>query len=167
MYRIKYSKEAVAAAIDSLAGKIQVKNNTVFLVMMNGGAWFAHELVSRLGDIPVRVEYARVSSYQGKEQKELNISYMPDVDWKGKEVIILDDICDSGNTVNSVYKWLLPKEPESVRLVTLLARKGKYRLNEGLVLQCGIEDASGDFFVGCGLDDNGIARNLPYVGVVN
>ncbi len=167
MYKVKYSKETVAAAIDRLAGKIKVKDNTVFLVLMNGGVWFAHELISRFHELPVRVEYARVSSYKGKEQSVLNISYIPDIDWKGKDIIVLDDICDTGNTMNHVYVWLQEQEPESVRLVTLLSRKGRYRLNEGIELMSAIEDDSDDFFVGCGLDDNGYARNLPYVGIVN
>ena len=166
MYRIKYSQQAVATAIDRIAEKIEVKDNTVFLVLMNGGAWFAHELIRRFADRALRIEYARVSSYKGKQQEKIAISYMPDVEWKGKDVVILDDICDSGKTANSMYLWLQDKQPESVRLVTLLSRKGRYKLQSPLRLTSCIEDDSDDFFVGCGLDDNGYARNLPYIGVV-
>ena len=166
MYRVKYSRQTVAATIDRLARQITVHENTVFLVLMNGGAWFAHELISRLGDVLVRTEYAKVSSYAGKTRQELNITYMPEVDWQGKEVIVLDDICDSGNTTNCIYEYLQQHSPASVQFVTLLSRRGKCRLNEGVHLTAGIEDESEDFFVGCGLDDNGYARNLPYVGIV-
>ncbi len=165
MYTIKYSKETVSAVIDHLASQITVNENTVFLVLMNGGAWFAHELVSRLGDVPLSIEYAKVSSYSGKNRGELKITYMPDVDWKQKEVIVLDDICDSGNTLNCIYSWLMPHSPASVRFYTLLSRIHKLQLEEGVCLTSGIEDESDDFFVGCGLDDNGMARNLPFVGV--
>lgn len=166
MYRVKYSQQQVSAVIDRLASQLEIHENTVFLVLMNGGAWFAHELIARFPDIPVRIEYAKLSSYHDNRRGELLITYMPEVDWKGKEVIVLDDICDSGNTLNCVYTWLMQREPEAVRVITLLSRKGHYQLVDGLNLTSGIEDDSEDYFVGCGLDDNDKARNLPYVGVV-
>ena len=166
-YRIKYSASEVSAAIDRLAAGVTLTPDTVFLVLMNGGVWFAHELIRRFGHEPVCVEYAKVSSYEGKERGRLNAAYLPQDGWKGKGVIVLDDICDSGNTLNSIYAWLQTKEPASIAFMTLLARKGRYRLEADMQLTAGIEDDSDDFFVGCGLDDNGIARNLPYIGVVN
>lgn len=166
MYKIKYSKELVAQTINRLAADICITENTRLLVLMNGGAWFAHQLIDRLGDTPLQIEYAKVSSYEGKERGELNIKYMPEIDWQGKEVIVLDDICDSGNTMNCIYSWLQQFSPASVRFITLIVRKGRCRLNEGVCLTAGIEDMSDDFFVGCGLDDNGKARNLPYIGIV-
>ena len=166
MYRIKYTKEEVSAAIDRLAAQITPSADTVFLVLMNGGAWFAHELTRRLGDVPLRIEYARLSSYEGKEQGSLCISYMPQIEWRSKDVIVLDDICDTGKTANAVNSYLAPYNPASMKLITLLSRKGRYHLTEGIEFMSGIEDDSGDFFVGCGLDDNGIARNLPYIGIV-
>ncbi|MBR1564708.1 MAG: hypothetical protein IJ650_05110 [Paludibacteraceae bacterium] len=165
MYKIKYSKEEVSAVIDKLAESVVLKENTVFLVLMNGGAWFAHELISRFGNTPVREEYAKVSSYAGQTRGSLKVTYLPEIDWEGKEIIVLDDICDSGNTLNNIHAWLQTKNPADVRFITLLARKGRYTLDEGVKLTAGILDESEDFFVGCGLDDNSMARNLPYVGV--
>lgn len=167
MYRIKYSKEQISETIDRLAAQLTVTNNTVFLVLMNGGAWFAHELISRFGNTPIRLEYAKLSSYNGQQQGEINVVYMPNIDWAGKDVIVLDDICDSGSTLKCVHQLLEPLQPHSVKFVTLLSRKGHYNLPQGTTLIPGIEDESGDFFVGCGLDDNGLARNLPFIGVVN
>ncbi len=165
MYPVKYSAQEVSAAIDRLAQTVVINENTVFLVLMNGGAWFAHELIRRFGNTPVREEFAKVSSYSGQQRGNLKITYIPDVDWQDKEVIVLDDICDSGNTLNNIHAWLKDKHPQDIRFITLLARKGRYTLDEGVKLTVGIEDDSDDFFVGCGLDDNNMARNLPYVGV--
>lgn len=165
MYKIKYSQELISATIDRLASNLVINQNTVFLVLMNGGAWFAHELISRLGSTPVRIEYAKLSSYNGQQQGQIKEIYMPQIDWADKEVIVLDDICDSGSTLKYVYDTLQPHQPKSINFITLLSRKGHYQLSEYIHLTSGIEDESGDFFVGCGLDDNGIARNLPFVGV--
>lgn len=166
MYQIKYSQEAVSGAIDNLATQIKVNDNTKFLILMNGGVWFGQQLIARLGDLPLEIEYGKVSSYEGKKHGELNIKYMPETNWNGKEVIVLDDICDSGNTLNSIYRWLQQFSPASIHFITLLVRKHRCRLDNGINLTAGIEDFSDDFFVGCGLDDNGKARNLPYIGVV-
>ena len=167
MYKVKYSQQQVSSVITDLAKKIHVTENTVFLVLMNGGAWFAHELISRLNDMSVRVEYAKVSSYHGKERGQLSINYMPDVDWNGKSVVVLDDICDSGNTLNCIYEWFKQYQIADIRFVTLILRKHRMQLDKGVTLLTGIEDESDDFFVGCGLDDNSFARYLPYIGIVD
>lgn len=166
MYRVKYSQELVSETIDRLASMIELTDNTRFLVLMNGGAWFAHKLIERLGVVPVEIEYAKVSSYEGQQRGELDIVYISKTGWEGKDIIVLDDICDSGNTTNAIYSWLQQFSPKSVKFFTLLVRKKRYQIEQGVELVAGIEDESDDFFVGCGLDDNGMARNLPYVGVV-
>lgn len=166
-YPVKYSIQTVSDAIDRLAAYIQPDSQTVFLVLMNGGAWFAHQLFNRFGTLPITIEYAKLSSYKGKTRGQLSFVYAPSAEFHDKHIIVLDDICDSGTTLCAVHRWLALQQPASVRFFTLLARKGRYTLDDGMSLTVGIEDDSDDFFVGCGLDDNGRARNLPYVGVVN
>ncbi len=165
MYPIKYDEKTVQAAIDRVYEQISpLTENTVFLVLMNGGVWFAHELFRRFHDIPLEVYYAKASSYSGKQQGELNITYMPEVDYIGKHVIVLDDICDSGHTIEAFYNYLKAQNAASISFATLIYRVGASSLSKEIHLVSGIEDASGDFFVGCGLDDNNQARNLPYIG---
>ncbi len=164
-YPVKYDAATVQQAIDRIYAQLPpITDNTIFLVLMNGGIWFSHELIHRYGNTPLRVYYAKVSSYKGKEQGTLDITYLPELRYAGKDFIVLDDICDTGNTINSIYTYLQEKGVNSVRFVTLIDREG-YQLQEGVELISGIHDASGDFFVGCGLDDNDLARNLPYIGI--
>ncbi len=164
-YPVKYSESAVQEAIDKVFEQLPVlTDNTIFLVLMNGAVWFAHELIKRYGTTPVKVYYAKVSSYEGKERGELEITYMPKIQFEGADVIVLDDICDSGTTVNTIYDYLLEHKAQSVRFATLVKRANAALLPH-IELTSGIHDASGDFFVGCGLDDNDNARNLPYIGI--
>ncbi len=165
-YPVKYSEAAVQEAIDRVYAQISpLAENTIFLVLMNGGVWFSHELFRRFGRENLTVYYAKVSSYEGKEQGELDITYLPQIRFAGANVIVLDDICDTGNTINCIYQYVTPHQPASIRFATLLERKGMSNLLPEIELITGIQDDSKDFFVGCGLDDNDKGRTLPYVGV--
>ncbi len=165
-YKVKYPAEVVQEAIDRIYTQLTpLPENTIFLVLMNGGVWFAHELFRRFNEEPIAVFYAKVSSYEGKEQGDLNVAYLPTIRFAGANVVVLDDICDTGNTVNAMYQYIAQHQPASVRFVTLLERVGTSNLLPEIELISGIQDNSKDFFVGCGLDDNDKGRTLPYVGV--
>ncbi len=163
-YPVKYDAQEVQQAVEQVYAQLPTLTpDTIFLVLLNGGIWFAQEVFRRYENTPLTVYYIKVSSYCGKEQRELRKDYLPEIDFKGKNVIVLDDICDSGNTINAIHKYVLDQGAASILFATLIARKG-YRLEEDVALIAGILDDSTDFFVGCGLDDNDAARNIPYIG---
>ncbi len=165
-YLVKYDEAAVQAAIDSVYAQLSpLAEDSIFLVLMNGGAWFSHELLRRFGRENLTVYYAKVSSYEGKEQGELDITYLPNIRFADKHVIVLDDICDTGNTINCIYHYIAKHQPASIQFATLVERVGASNLVPEVKLISGIQDHSKDFFVGCGLDDNDKGRNLPYIGV--
>ncbi len=165
-YPVKYDEAAVQAAIDSIYARLTpLAENTVFIVLMNGGAWFAHQLFERFGRENLTIYYAKVSSYEGKKQGDLDITYLPQIRYAGANVVVLDDICDTGNTINCIYNYIAPHQPSSITFATLIERVGASNLLPAIQLISGIADASKDFFVGCGLDDNDKGRNLPYVGI--
>ncbi len=164
-YPVKYDAQEVQQAIEQVYANLpSLTPDTIFLVLLNGGVWFAQELLRRYENEPLVVYYIKVSSYHGKEQGTLRKDYLPEIDFKGKNVIVLDDICDTGNTINAIYHYVLDAGAASVSFATLIARTG-YALEAGVELVTGIVDDSKDFFVGCGLDDNDEARNLPYIGI--
>ncbi len=164
-YPEKYSEKAVQKAIKELFGQLpELTPDTIFLVLMNGGIWFSHELLKHYGNMPVVLHYAKVTSYEGKERGKLNLDFMPAIDWKGKTVIVLDDICDTGTTVKVMHNYLKEHKAGSILFATMIERADA-DLPADIHVISAIHDASGDFFVGCGLDDNGCARNLPYIGV--
>lgn len=166
MYRIKYSSNTVQKAINDIAEKVHITDNSYLLILMNGGMWFAHELIRRFLTPPPFVNVIKISSRVGKEQSDLKIEYLPLMNLEGKDVIVVDDICDSGITLNAISDWLAEQHSASQTFVTLIKRKGGH-LREDINLITGIVDDSGDFFVGCGMDNNGKDRYLPYLGVID
>lgn len=168
MYHVKYSKLQVEIAIRKMARKLKkehiVHEDTVYIVMLTGGVWFACHLFDALGNASNEVHYIKGHSYAAKERCEFMWDYLPEINVKGRDVVILDDICDSGETLKIVHEHF-SKEAHSVIAVTLMQRIPRI-LPENIRLYACIDDHSTQFFVGCGLDNNGRGRLLNYVGTV-
>jgi len=107
-----------------------------------------------------------VSSYHGKAQTSGDVSFneitLPEV--AGRDVLILDDILDSGHTLAAVRETLEPAKPHSIRVCVLLSKK-KQRAREVDADYVGFE-IEDEFVVGYGLDFRERYRNLPYIGVL-
>jgi hypoxanthine phosphoribosyltransferase len=107
-----------------------------------------------------------ISSYSGTSSGNMIIRKDVSADLEGRHVVILEDIFDTGNSLNFTYNHLLAKNPASLRICTLLDKPE--RRNPAVTLQ---PDYTGfvipnEFVVGYGLDYNEHYRNLPYVGVL-
>lgn len=169
MYRIKYTESFVRERIAETAHRLQqegiLNDQVVYLVMLSGGIWFAQHLMDSLGTISNAIYYVKGHSYRGKERGEFVWDYLPQMDIQGKQVVVLDDICDSGATTNALFHYLTDAKASRIEFVTLLQR-ATAQLDNGIRVHTCIMDDSKDFFVGCGLDDNDLCRNLPYVGVI-
>jgi len=168
MYKCKYSRLSVRLSIRQMAKKLQrehlISDDTIFLVMLSGGVWFASKLFDALGDMPNSVYYIKGHSYTNNERGQFIWDMMPDIDLKGREVIIIDDICDSGETLLAIQQLLQAQEVGRLTAVTLLKRC-PCQVEQHLTLYSCIADSSKDYFVGCGLDDKGHSRLLRYIGV--
>lgn len=167
-YRIKYSVQEVARKIAQMQREVFAclgqSSDAVCVVLTDGGIFFSSKILFD-SLIPLDVRYVKVSSYHGKEQGEICINDVALGSVAGKNVFVFDDICDSGNTVNAVNALLKKRKAATVKYITLIKRAGAV-LDEDVDLMYGFCDDSEDFFVGCGLDDNGKGRNIPYIGVV-
>ncbi|MBQ0136422.1 MAG: hypothetical protein KBS40_00235 [Bacteroidales bacterium] len=167
MYRIKYSKQKVAGAIRNMAKTLKeehvVNDDTVFLVMLTGGVWFATHLFDALGDMPNEVYYIKGHSYASQSREQFVWDYIPNIDLRGRNVVIIDDICDSGETIKAAYEKLSPVA-KSITAITLM-RRIPNALPQEIKLYACIDDDSTQFFVGCGLDDNGPGRLLRHIGI--
>lgn len=162
------SEEEVDSRICELAKQISedyVGKEIHLVVILKGSVFFACELAKRL-TVPVTMDFMTVSSYgdgmvsAGKimVKKEL------DEDIIGREVLIVEDIVDSGNTLFHLRKLLSARQPESLKIVTLLD-KPERRVVEIETDYCGFQIPD-KFVVGYGLDYGQKYRNLPYIGVV-
>lgn len=138
----------------------------VIVGVLKGVVVFYSDMVREI-KVPCQFDFMWISSYAGTNSTG-NMVVKRDVsaDIKGRHVLILEDIYDTGNSLDYTYKHLLSKEPASLKVCTLLDKPE--RRKEGITLQ---PDYTGfvipnKFVVGYGLDYNEHYRNLPYVGVL-
>lgn len=163
------SKEAIETRIQEMADKInrEYEGQEVHLIgILKGSVFFVCELAKRL-TIPVTMDFMSVSSYGAGTESTGRVKIVMDLSEsiKGQNVIIVEDIIDSGNTLSYLMPLLSGREPASIRLVTLLDKPDR-RQKEVPVDDTGftIPDA---FVVGYGLDYAQKYRNLPYIGVID
>ena len=132
----------------------------VMLCLLTGGFMFFTELVKEI-NMDVECEFMRVKSYIKRKQGDIKITKDLETPIKGKHVYIVDDILDSGNTLNAVEKFLKIKEPKSLSVVTMLTRKDSPKSNLNHLNAFMIHD---EWVVGFGLgDDDGYCRNYTSV----
>ena len=170
---VKYDSAEVQRFINKLSyeliNRMLAGKEYTVLTLLDGGMFLTGELMRRLSNFTkafIENKTMKVSSYHDKNRGELKFDYVPDVDWKGKRVIVIDDFCDSGNTINQIYRYLKDHEAETIEFYTLLAREG-YQLDPGVVLHYGKLDDTKNFYIGCGLDDNGYKRHVDYIYYIN
>ena len=133
--------------------------------VLKGGAFFMCELAKRI-TIPVSLDFMSVSSYGGATASSGIVRIVKDLDESldGKDVIVVEDIVDSGRTLNYLLTLLRERKPASLKLCTLLD-KPERRVEEVFVDYTGFQIPD-EFVVGYGLDFDQKYRNLPYIGVV-
>lgn len=136
------------------------------LCVLKGGSFFLCELAKRI-TVPVSLDFMSVSSYGGETKSSGIVKIVKDLDdpIKGKHVIVVEDIVDSGRTLSYLMEMLKKREPESLALCTLLD-KPERRVTDVHVDYTGFQIPD-EFVVGYGLDYDQRYRNLPYIGIVH
>lgn len=140
-------------------------NNLILLGLLKGCVPFMSDLMKHI-DLPVELEYMNVSSYKGGISSSGDIKILMDINTSvvDRDILICEDIVDTGKTLNTIVKLLLYRGAKSVEVVTLLDKP------EGRVIPftpkyIGVTIPK-YFVVGYGLDFDELYRNLPYVGVL-
>ena len=161
-------EEKVDARIREIGEQIsrEYAGKSVHLIcILKGSVYFTCELAKRI-TVPVTMDFMQCSSYGGDTKSSGIVRIVKDLDEsiEGKEVIIIEDIIDSGRTLRHLKKLLSQRNPASLKICTLLD-KPERRVVDVDVEYVGfqIEDK---FVVGYGLDYDQQYRNLPYIGVV-
>ena len=166
--RVLKSEEEVDARIQALGEQISrdYAGKEIYMIgILRGSVFFMCELAKRI-DVPVMLDFMCVSSYGDSTKSSGNVRISKDVDGDivGKDVLIVEDIIDSGHTLSKLKKVLQERHPDSVRICTLLDKQERREVEvEGDYVGFSIPD---EFVVGYGLDYAQKYRNLPYVGVV-
>ena len=133
--------------------------------VLKGGSFFMCELAKRI-TVPVTLDFMSASSYGSSTKSSGVVKIVKDLDepLKDKNVLVVEDIVDSGRTLSYLLKMLGDRGPASVKLCTLLD-KPERRVTDVKVNYTGFEIPD-EFVVGYGLDYDQRYRNLPYIGVV-
>ena len=140
--------------------------NPIIIGVLKGVVIFYSDIIRQI-KVPCQMDFMWISSYEGTNSTG-NMIVRKDIssDIKGRHVLILEDIYDTGNSLSFVYNHLLSKEPASLKICTLLDKPS--RRKEGITLQAdyvGFEVPNA-FVVGYGLDFDEYYRNLPYIGIM-
>ncbi|MGN0347375.1 MAG: hypoxanthine phosphoribosyltransferase [Lachnospiraceae bacterium] len=166
--RVLISEEEVDAKIRALGEQISrdYAGKTVHLIcVLKGGVFFLCELAKRI-TIPVTMDFMSVSSYGNEKSSSGVVKIVKDLDEpvEGKDVLVVEDIVDTGRTLSYLLKLLEERKPASLSLCTFLDKPSR-RTHEVKVDYTAFQ-VPDEFVVGYGLDYAQKYRNLPYVGVV-
>ena len=136
------------------------------ICVLKGGSFFLCELAKRIS-VPVSLDFMSVSSYGSETKSSGVVKIIKDLDEpiKGKDVLVIEDIVDSGRTLSYLMEMLKDRGPASLKLCTLLDKPDR-RVIDVPVDYTGFEIPD-EFVVGYGLDYDQRYRNLPYIGVIS
>jgi len=159
------SKETIESRVLALAAQLRADyegKTPVFVGVLSGSILFLADLLKSV-NIPCEIQFVKVVSYVG-DQSSGNIqeSLAFSKELKGRHIIIVEDIVDSGHTLHYLLQKLNPLAPASVAVCSLLLKPNALQYSFPELRFVGFELAN-DFVVGYGLDYNGLGRNLPEI----
>jgi len=168
--RVLYTAEDIAVRTAQLGrdiSKTYQGSRLLVVGILKGCFMFMPDLVRQI-DVPLEIDFARISSYGNSDSPSSDVRIIKDVEVgiKGKDILVIDDIMDTGHTLVAFKEHLLKKDPLSVKTCTLInkiCRREKTSLNPDF---CGFFIENG-FIVGYGLDYAEKYRNLPGLYVID
>lgn len=165
--KVLVSEEQIHARAVELGKEItrDYKDNPPLLVaLLRGSVPFLAELIKNI-DLDIQYDFMDVSSYEGTESiGDIRIIKDLDTSIQGVDILLVEDIVDTGRTIETVKKTLMHKGASSVKIVTLLDKPSR-RVTEMKADYVGFE-VENEFVVGFGMDFNQRYRCLPYIGVL-
>ena len=140
-------------------------NKLILLGLLRGSVMFITDLMRKIHR-PMTMDFMSVSSYSGADTSGfVRIDSDHKTNIRGWDVILIDDIVDSGYTIHTIRKLLLDRHPRSLRVCALLDKVSKHKVDISIDY-CGF-DIPDYFVVGYGLDLDEMGRNLPYIASVD
>lgn len=165
---ILLTQEQIAQRVRELGRELTrdyAGKDPVIVGVLKGVVVFYADMIRQL-QVPCQMDFMWISSYVGTNSGAMQVRQDISADIRGRHVLILEDIYDTGTSLDFTYRHLLAKEPASLKICTLLDKPE--RRKAGITLQ---PDYTGftipnAFVVGYGLDYNEHYRNLPYIGIL-
>lgn len=164
--KILFEESEIQKRIEEIAKQIdkdyEGKKELVIICVLKGAVFFTVDLVKKM-KTPIVLEVMQVSSYAGTETTgTISIKKDLDADIEGKDVLIVEDIIDTGYTLRALREDLLSRKPNSLKIAVLLDKKERRKVDIDI-------DYTGyvipnKFVVGYGFDVDEKGRNIPYIG---
>lgn len=163
-----YKREVIIEKIKQIAGRINedYKGKEIYAIgVLKGCIFFMADLL-RYIEVPLTIHFVELRSYKGdKSTGEVSLKLSTDISVEGKEVLIIEDILDTGVTLDYMVRSLEMQRPASVKVCVLIEKPSRRKVKVkadyvGFVIP--------DYYVvGYGLDYNELYRNLPYIGLIS
>jgi len=166
--KVLFSEEKIAEIVQNMGRQISedYKGKNLFMVsVLKGSLLFMADLMRSI-TVPCEIDFLSVSSYGSGTQTSGEVRILKDLDasLEGKDLLVVEDILDSGVTLSFLLKNLSARNPASIRLCTFLDKPERRRVDiHADYVGASVPD---EFIVGYGLDYAEKYRNLPYVGVL-
>ncbi len=162
------SEEEIKARVSELAKQIEKDYEgkaPTMIGVLKGSIMFYTDLVRQI-NLPLTVDFMSISSYGAGVNSTGEVKIIKDIDGKigGKDVIIVEDIIDSGYSMNCLLKLFATRSPKSVKVCALLDKPSRREIPVQIDYT-GFQVAN-EFVVGYGLDYAGLYRNIPFIGVL-
>ena len=162
------TEEQIQSRVKELATQLSAEyagKDPIFVGVLKGVVMFYADFLKNFTE-HCEMDFMWISSYSGTESKTMQVRQDLSKNITGRHVVILEDIFDTGNSLQFTYEHLMAKNPASLKICTLLDKPERRRA--GVTVKC---DYTGfvipnEFVVGYGLDFNEHFRNLPFVGVL-
>lgn len=164
--RVLFTEEQVAARIREVAAEISEKyrgGEVKLIAVLKGAVFFLTEL-ARAMEIPVKIDFLAISSFGGAPGM-VRIAKDLDEPIEGEDVLLIEDIVDTGFTTRFLLQTLAGRGPNSIGICTLLDRSVRRIVQVPVDFRC--FEIPDRFVVGCGLDYKQLYRNLGYIAVMN
>ena len=166
--RVLLSEDEIREKVRELGGKITAdyKNSNLMLVtVLKGAVVFLADLMRQI-DVPAEIDFMVVSSYGSGVKSSGVVKIVKDLDvpLAGKDILIVEDILDSGLTLSYIKELLESRGPRSIRIATLLDKHIRRKVDlQADYIGFSVPD---EFVIGYGLDYDEKYRNLPYIGIL-
>lgn len=166
--KVLFSKEDIQAATDRLAKQLSDEyrdKRPLIISVLTGAVLFTVDMIEKM-DIMAQLDFIDISTYYGGAQSTGKLTLIHDLttDVKGRNVLIMEDIVDSGHTLKFLVNLLKERGAKSIKTATMMD-KPEGRQYDVTVDYYGVR-VPNEFLVGYGLDYKGYYRNLPYIGIL-
>ncbi|HUA87709.1 MAG TPA: hypoxanthine phosphoribosyltransferase [Bryobacteraceae bacterium] len=165
--RILFTEEQVSARIREVAAEISEKyrgRDLKLIAVLKGAVFFLTEL-ARAIEIPVKIDFLAISSFRGSAPGMVRIAKDLDEPIENEDVLLVEDIVDTGFTTRFLLQTLAGRAPRSLGICTLLDRTVRRIVQVPVEFRC--FEIPDRFVVGCGLDYRQLYRNLRYIAVMH